>query len=68
MPSTTAWSQPQDVADVDMVFPTGVGRLMPAMSDIPREFHYGHTKWNKVQSDWFFRGLKGAEWSPKEGD
>lgn len=43
--------------------------LMPKMSEIPAEFqrHEG-TKWNKIQSRWFFSGLpNGTEFKPKKG-
>jgi len=44
-----------------------VDELMPAYEEIPREFKEGNTKWNRVFSDWFFRGLKNAKFKPKDG-
>ena len=36
--------------------------------DVPPEFLHGHTLWNVVVSQWFFRGLKcGDVFTPKEG-
>lgn len=67
MATKAAWKHPQAVDGIATVFGGDVDRLMPPMSEIPDEFHHGHTEWNRVQQDWFFRGLKGAEWEPKDG-
>ena len=41
---------------------------MPKMGEIPDEFKYGHNKWCKFVSTWFFQGIqKGFEATPKEG-
>lgn len=58
---------PQDVEDLDLAFPASVGHLMPAQDSIPAEFHNGHTKWNRIVSDWFFSGLKDAQFIVQEG-
>jgi hypothetical protein len=65
---TTAWI-PMDVEDREIAFGVGVARLMPRYDDIPREFKdwNGPGRWNKVVSDWFYRGLKDVEWVPKPG-
>ena len=58
------------VAEIDAVtaaFPANVSHLMPKMSDIPKEFHYGHTVWNKLVSEWFFCGVNNLKLTPKEG-
>lgn len=57
----------QEVTGLDLVFGGDMKKLLPPMSEIPEEFKKGHSKWNKVVSDWFFYGLKNADWKPKEG-
>ena len=32
--------------------------ILPAMKDIPEEFHDANNKWHNLASTWFFRGLK----------
>lgn len=43
--------------------------VMPGWDEIPDEFKHNtfNGKWNKIQSTWFFQGLKGAEFEPKAG-
>lgn len=42
--------------------------LLPPYDLIPIEFKRGHTKWNKIQSTWFFSGLpKGTQFIPVDG-
>lgn len=56
-----------EVDGLDMVF--GGQRaleIMPKMKDIPENFP-NRKKWEKVMSDWFFKGMKNAKWLPKEG-
>lgn len=58
------------IADIDnatLAFPASVRHLMPPQEDIPDEFKYGATRWNKLFSDWFFSGLSSLELTPKEG-
>lgn len=57
----------QEVSDIELAFGGNVDKLMPAYDSIPQEFKRGSTKWNKVFSQWFFSGLTGARWTPKEG-
>ena len=57
----------QNVSGLEMTFGGDMKKLLPAMSDIPREFQMGHTKWNDLVSTWLFYGLKNCEWKPKEG-
>ena len=58
----------QDVSKADTMLGGDMKKLMPKMEDIPKEFHRGHTPWNKVASKWFFSGLsKGTSFTPKEG-
>lgn len=58
---------PIDVDKVDMVFGVGTARLMPDYADIPAEFKRAHGKWCDFASTWFFKGLKGASFEPREG-
>ena len=32
--------------------------ILPAMKDIPEEFHDSNNKWHSLAATWFFRGLK----------
>lgn len=54
----TDFSKPLPLSDEDVAFPTAVGRLMPAMADIPEEFRKQKSPWSRWQNDWFFDGLK----------
>jgi hypothetical protein len=51
---------------LDVVFPAGVHHLMPSMESIPEEFH-SRSSWNKLISEWFFRGLNNISVVPAEG-
>ena len=64
---TTENIMPQKISDALMAFPASVEHLMPAMTDIPEEFHrtLGDHPWVKWQAHWFCEGLK--EW-PKTKD
>ena len=60
--------KPAEIDNITAAFPAMVSDLMPAQENIPEEFkRFPGTKWNQVFSDWFYSGLKGAEWQPKEG-
>lgn len=59
--------KPVKVSDLELVFGGNMKKLLPPIDDIPKEFHEGNTKWNKVVNDWFFNGLKKCKWTPKEG-
>jgi hypothetical protein len=58
---------PQDVGDLERAFPVSVGHLMPAQESIPDEFRNGHTKWNRIFSDWFYNGLQKPRFVPHKG-
>ena len=58
---------PQEIDDLTLAFPTDVLSLMPDKADIPEDITRRRSKWCQVASDWFFRGLKNAKWTPKEG-
>ena len=62
-----AWTQPQVIDDAEMAFPANALKRMPTREEIPEEFWQGHTKWNKLASQWFFSGLKGAEFTMVDG-
>lgn len=57
-----------DIDDVTLAFPAGIKHLMPPYADIPEEFkQHLDTKWNRLQSDWFYRGITKLEVTPKPG-
>ena len=65
---------PQEITEEFLAFPASVEALMPDRQDIPEEFSFqgvmngGGTKWNKIVSEWFFKGLpKDTEFKPKDG-
>lgn len=56
------WSKPTFVDDVNVVFSTGVDRLMPTMDEIPLDFHkWRGNVWIDLVDKWFFEGLSGNE-------
>ena len=67
MTTETAKFTPQDVDDLTMAFPASVKHLMPTREEIPEDFLRGRTKWNDLVGHWFFRGLEGAEFTPRDG-
>ena len=61
------WDKPQDVTKFDVVFgPKRIETLLPAMNEIPAEFHEFNNPWQKIVSGWFFSGLNPIP-SAKEG-
>jgi hypothetical protein len=57
-----------EVMDVSkMGFAGNVEKLMPKFEDIPEQFKRNGNKWVDLVSHWFYKGLKGATFSPKEG-
>lgn len=51
------WEQPQAVSDLDVAFPANIiGKLLPEMAEIPKEFHSSAHPWCSVVSGLFFRG------------
>jgi hypothetical protein len=57
-----------EVSDVDIAFAARALDWMPSWDEIPEEFKYGDTEWNKIVSRWFFRGLsEKVEFHPKKG-
>jgi hypothetical protein len=61
------FSKPQQLSGLDIAFPATVRHLMPAMADIPKEFHRGNTDWNRLQSKWFFQGIDARIFQAKPG-
>jgi hypothetical protein len=45
----------------------GMRELLPPYESIPKEFRNNRTEWNRLFSDWFYRGLSSLELEPKEG-
>ncbi|MDF2652127.1 MAG: hypothetical protein K0Q73_7932 [Paenibacillus sp.] len=59
---------PIDVNGLDLAFGGDIKKLLPPWEEIPNDFGIGkRNKWNEVVGTWFFRGLKNAQWKPKEG-
>jgi len=60
---------PVDVTDLDLVFGARVvDALMPSMDEIPDAFRCGaETKWNRLFSDWFFKGIVNLRLTAKDG-
>ena len=60
---------PQEVSDLDLVFPTRYRELLPRWEEIPEEFRdmNNRSKWMRLISDWFYCGLKSLRGKPKAG-
>ena len=56
----TDWTQPTEVDNLTLAFPTGISDLMPQMDEIPEEFceFFSTNKWVRWQASWFFSGLQ----------
>ena len=62
------WNTPIEVTDADIVFPSDVvGRFLPEWNEIPVEFKNRHNKFCEIANSWFFNGLKGVVFVPKDG-
>ena len=61
------WNKPATLQELEENDRKVFQPVMPGWDEIPDEFKHGQGKWNKVQSTWFFKGLKGAEFKPKAG-
>lgn len=56
--------------DLQVAFPANAVDAMPAMADIPEDFHRGWgdaRPWVEVQRRWFFQGLKGVTVTARDG-
>lgn len=66
----TRFKQPQEVDKLDTVFGGNISNLMPAFSELPEEIRkrwHGGNKWTDLVNNWMHHGLKGYEFTPKEG-
>lgn len=61
-----AFDKPAEFSSVDMVFPTTVRGYLPEYATLPEEFKRPN-KWESVISTWFYEGLKGATFVPRDG-
>ena len=60
--------KPMPVNMIDVAFGGHAMEILPPWEQIPDEFKHGYTKWNKIASRWYFRGLpKGTEFKCKPG-
>lgn len=59
----------KEVTGLDVAFGCRAMELLPRWEDIPMLFRESssRTKWGKVAMDWFYLGIKNAEWTPKPG-
>lgn len=56
------WTKPRDITLYDQAL-----LHMPRYDDIPDEFKDHHNKWAYIAAQWFFKGLRGATFTPKSG-
>jgi hypothetical protein len=42
-------------------------KFLPQYHMIPNQFKFGHTKWNRLLSDWFYSGVTDLQLVPKRG-
>ena len=58
-----------EVSKADVIFGDNALEIMPKYDDIPDEFKNLNkpTKWNRLVTDWFFRGLRKLDITPKDG-
>jgi hypothetical protein len=65
------WAQPKPVDRITMAFPAGiVGTYLPPYDAIPGDFQRERgdaQPWTDLVNRWFGAGLKGDEFTPKEG-
>ncbi|MFB9330047.1 hypothetical protein ACFFSY_29240 [Paenibacillus aurantiacus] len=63
----TTQIKPQAVTGLDIVFGGDVKKLLPPMEQIPKGFHDHQNKWHRLVEQWFFKGLKKLDVTPREG-
>lgn len=57
---------PINISKPDVVWGGKVNEILPPYNEIPDEFKSRYGKWNKIFSDWFFKGLpEGTNFIPK---
>lgn len=59
--------QPKAITDADVAFGGSVRDLMPDYAAIPEDFRHGRTQYNRLASQWFFRGLQKSALKAKDG-
>ena len=66
---TDRWAKPSEtLTAIEVAFPTTTKGFLPEPDEIPEEFRDDHgNKWCGIASHWFFKGMKGAQFKPKEG-
>jgi len=60
------WNKPQEVSDALLAFPAGILHLMPPREEIPENF-LNKQKWDSLFRDWFYAGVQGLQFIPREG-
>ena len=66
--ATQDFTKPSAVSGVDMAFGGDIDKLLPSWASIPDDFKYGRgNKWVALVDQWFFRGLQGYGFVPKDG-
>lgn len=61
------WTKPHEISVLETVFGIQREDQMPSMEDIPEDFKRESDPWVKLQQTWFFRGLEGYSFEPREG-
>lgn len=69
MSGGNAFAKPAAVSDLDMAFGGRMQDLLPPWASIPADFkQHDGTQFNRVVSEWFFRGLpQETEFHPRDG-
>lgn len=65
----TKFAKPTEIDAARAAFPANVSDLMPDRADIPEDFRNPNSSnpWIKFQRDWFFNGIKKADYRVKDG-
>lgn len=61
------FATPSEVTALELSFGYNNPKLMPTMEIVPKEFQDGHTKWNDIFSQLFFKGGAGYVLTEKPG-
>jgi hypothetical protein len=67
---TDIWAKPHEVSGLDVAFGGKAMDLMPSEAECVAELDKMPDRgreWRKFQSTWFFSGLKGAEFTMRDG-
>lgn len=61
----------QEVNPVEGLSVSVIPKFLPPVEELPKEFWNNSSplaqKWATVAAEWFYFGLKNAQWKPKEG-